>query len=166
MDMLQGCACVERKEIQTRWFLGCTLSCVFPPRPCIMFPKFITHSYLSEISQMRYLLQEKGDNLQVPPMQGRPHGVPAMWECVGRFGRGRRRCEMSLPSPAAPLQLWGAQHRKTLNCVEHSQDRGEAAAQQGPCPCFVTWFEKKQYSSAPIPWQQSSFICAILQGNM
>lgn len=57
---------------------------------------------------MRRLLQEKGDNLQAPPRQERPHGVPAMWECVGRFGRGRRRCEMPLLSPAASLQLWGA----------------------------------------------------------
>lgn len=133
------CLCRERKETERRWFLGlgthrgivswcpeCTvtqdweagkwvqgnLSCVFPPQPYIMFLKFITHSYLSEISQMRRLLQEKGDNLQAPPRQERPHGVLAMWECVGRLGRGKRRSEMPLLSPAASLQLWGAQPRR------------------------------------------------------
>lgn len=128
-----------------------TQSCVFPPQPYIMFSKFITCSYLSGISQMRHLLQEKGDNLQAPPMQERPHGVPAMWECAGRFGRGRKASvarEMPLPNPAAPLQLSGAQPRSHLTLLRGSRTGEKLQHSTGCAPALSPGLRK---SNIPLP---------------
>lgn len=147
--------------------MGLLKLCV-TPQPYVTFPRFTTWFYLSEISQIRHLLQEKGGSLQAPWMQERPHGINAMRKCADKFRRGRKVSvphEIPLHSTAAPR----VHSPDPVNCVMSFQDRKEAAApcrkervscnpltamqhsRHGLCPCFVTYLKKQQYSSAPIP---------------
>lgn len=125
--------------------------CISPQR-YIMFLEFVSQSYLSEISQMRHLLHGKGDNPQGAPMQERPHGVPAMWECAGRFGRGRKAsvpCEMPLPSPAAPLQLSGAQPRSHLTVLRISMTGEKLQHSTGCAPALSPGLRRNNIPLSP-----------------